>query len=96
MAYTLANSLSREVSPQHEENPTVEIVDYEIIYTLISCPSPTKSKIFKSTDNPMYVSIDHLKATSNVTTSSTENIQALLIDSVPTSRNEIDCTISST
>ena len=98
MAYALANSLPTEESPQHEETPPIEIVNYEIIYTLTSCPSPTKSKIFISTDNPMYVSIDHLNTlpTSNITTSSTENIQALLIDSVPTSPNVLDCTISAT
>ena len=88
----MGNTPPKEVLPQHEENSAVEIVNYEVIYSTASCPIPTKSNILKSTDNPIYASIDHLNAipTSNVATSSTENIQELPVNSLPTSPNKLD------
>ena len=90
----MTNSPPKEESPQHEENSAAEIINYEVIYSFASYLSPTKSKILKSTDNPMYASIDNFNVapTSNVTTSSTEDIQEIPIDSIPTSPNKLDCT----
>ena len=49
------------------------------------------SAVLRSTDNPMYASVDLLNIVpkSNVTTSTTEELP---IDSVPTSPNVLDCT----
>ena len=90
----MTNSPPKEESPQHKENSAVEIINYEVIYSFASYSSPTKSKILKSTDNPLYASIDNLNVvpTSNVTTSSTEDIQEIQTDSIPTSPNKLDCT----
>ena len=84
--YTLADSYTYSPGtalPVHDQ----VVVNNTTYSDIANCTST----ILRSTDNPMYASVDHLNIVpkSNVTTSSTEELPK---DSVPTSPNVPDYT----